>query len=476
MTAEKVALKREKEIRKWEKEQARPKRNLYMFYLLFTICLVYVTDEVASQIATLMKAEIVSDLFARFGEKSVGMFDLLTMISVPFMVLSMLYKPLSDRFGRKIFLVINTFGMGVSMFIIFLSRNIVLYLVGACICAFFTPHDMQVVYIMETAPKKHRAKIYAFAKCMATLGILLIPLLRRVFMTDASKWRMVYLVPALVGMGISAFALFSARETDPFMESRLRYLRLTDEERAREALEKDSKNAQGGIVSALKFAFSHKQLRWLFISRALAEIGLLVTMEYEVILANGYAQSYLADGTYASADAAMNAASVGPVTAALFLFPIGSALMQLTVGFISDKWGRKTACVLMSSLTLLSFIAFTIGAKHALSPYLVGFLAGACVGSFWGNGDTNEIMISESAPTNLRSSVMSAELVATGVGCAVCYTIGVPLITHFGNSMTSAVTLCFAVPGLLFGLLTMLFKTHDTKDVDIDTVTGCEWD
>ena len=80
-----------KEIQKWEREMARPKKNGYLAWLIFVICLIYITDEVASQIGTLMKTEIANDLFAHFGESSVGMLDILSMIVVPFQILCLFH-------------------------------------------------------------------------------------------------------------------------------------------------------------------------------------------------------------------------------------------------------------------------------------------------------------------------------------------------------------------------------------------------
>ena len=65
--------KREKEIARWEREKAKPKGSHYLAFLVFIITLIYATDEIASQIGTLMKTEIANDLLANFGESSVGM-------------------------------------------------------------------------------------------------------------------------------------------------------------------------------------------------------------------------------------------------------------------------------------------------------------------------------------------------------------------------------------------------------------------
>ncbi len=474
--SQRLRLKREKEIRKWEKEKARPQSSFYMSFLVFIICVVYVTDEIASQIGTLMKTEIATDLLAKYGESSIGLLDIAVMVSIPFSLLSLFYKPLADRYGRKLFLIINTFGMSVAMFIIFLSGNLYLYLIGVCIMSFFVPHDMQVVYIMETAPPKYRATMYSVVKAIATFGIMLIPLFRRIFMTDVSQWRMVYLIPAVMGMVISFIALIFTKETDAFIDSRLHHLRMTDEEREQEKLKKDSQGAQGGFIAAVKFVAHHKQLKWLYVTVALSTVGVLITMHYQTIISYGYAENYLSQGLFTSLEEALNSVAVNEVTSALFLFPIGSGLAQLAHGFISDKWGRKCSSIVVTVITVISLILFSLGSKQAWSPYIVGLFSGASVGAFWSCGDIIALMVSESAPTNLRSSIISTQLIAMGFGYVIAYGVGLPLITALGNSAISKIVLCLALPGLLLSLIVLITKVKETKGANLQNVTGSEWD
>ena len=472
----KKQLKIQKETAKLEKEKARPRKDGYLLFLILIICIVYVTDEISSQIQTLMKTEIATDLLSKYGESSIGILDILGIIAFPFQGLSLLYKPLSDRYGRKKFLVINTLGMGIGLFFIFLSNNIALYVIGSTVIAFFVPHDMQVVYITESSPPKHRAKIFSFVKCVSTLGLMLIPLLRRTLMSDASEWRIVYLVPALLGIIVSFFALISLRETDAFIESRLKYLRMTDEEREAEKHKNDSSASQGGLVAAFRFVSKHKQLRYLYIAIAFGTIGVLITMQYQAIISYGYAQAYFEQGLYSSLEAALNAVSVGAVTSALFMFPVGSGLIQLSHGFISDRFGRKASLVSMAAATLISLVIFSAGSENAWNPYFVGFFSGVCIGSFWSCTDINCLMVSESSPTNLRSSIVSLQMFALGVGYVVTYLVGIPLITYFGNNSIPAVSLCLAVPSLAVSLFIIIFKVKETKGTNLETVTGNEWD
>ena len=131
----KIKARREKEILRWEREKAKPKKNFYFVYLVFIIALIYATDEIASQISTLMKTEIANDLFD--SDKAAGLLDMLSIFAIPFQAIGLLYRPLADRWGRKTFLVVNTCGMSFALLIIYLSNNVPLYVVGACLIQFF---------------------------------------------------------------------------------------------------------------------------------------------------------------------------------------------------------------------------------------------------------------------------------------------------------------------------------------------------
>lgn len=473
LSPEKLAknqLRKEKEIAYWEKQKARPKGKTYFWYLVLIIALIYAVDEIASQIGTLMKTEIANDLFQ--SASSVTILNLLQVVAVPFQVLGIFYRPLADRFGRKTFLIINTFGMSFAMFVIFLSNNAIMYFVGACMIMFFIPHDMHVVFIMESSPQKRRAITYSVIKFFANMGVMLIPILRRLLMQNAGEWRNVYMIPAIVGIVVSFVALLCARETDAFIDSRLRYLKMTEDELRAEEAQKKADNAQGGLVAALKFGFKHKQLRWVFICFALAGIGVIGSLDYQTIISYGYAQSVHGGIT----DEFLNLVSVNEVTKALILFPIGSAIAQVIMGFVSDLKGRKTAAITVAANCLVCFVGFTLGAKTNFNPYVVGFLCGAFVGSYYSTNDVLIMMASESAPTNLRSSTSSAQTVIGFVGYALAYMIYVPITMIFGNASIATVSLCLLVPSFAITLIALIKNTHDTRNVNLETVTGCEWD
>lgn len=466
----KKELRKAKEIAYWEKQKARPKGNTYFWYLVLIIALIYAVDEIASQINALMQTEIANEFFK--SESAVTILNLLNVVAIPFQVLGLLYRPLADRFGRKTFLIINTFGMAFALFVIFLSQNAIMYFIGACMILFFVPHDMHVVYIMESAPAKSRAITYSVVKFFANMAVMLVPVLRRLLMQNASEWRNVYMIPAIVGIVVSLIALLCARETDAFIESRLRYLKMTEEELQAEEAKKKAQDSQGGLIDALKFGMKHKQLRWVFICFALAGIGVIGSMNYQAILTHGYAQSVYGS----NAKEFLDLVSVNQVSQALILYPIGMALSQVIMGFISDKKGRKAAVITVATNCVLCFIAFTIGARMNLTPSLVGFFCGAFVGSYYSTNDVLIMMASESAPTNLRSSATAAQTVVGFVGYAIGFITNTILALIFGDGVIGTVALCLLVPSFVITIIALIKNTHDTKGLDLETVTGTEWD
>ena len=461
--------KKARELAYWSRQLARPKGNTYFWYLVLIISLIYAVDEIASQIGTLMKTEIANDLFS--SGSSVTILNLLQGVAVPFQILGLLYRPLADKYGRKIFLIINTFGMSIAMFVIFLSNSIPMYVIGACMIMFFIPHDMHVVFIMESAPKKRRAITYSVIKFFANMAVMLVPILRRIFMHNASEWRNVYMIPAFVGITVSLLALLMARETDAFIYSRINYLSKTDEEIEREKAEK-AQNAQGGLIEALKFGMKHKQLRWTYICFALSGIGVIGCLDYQTIITYGYAQSVHGNFT----EEALNLVSLNEVTAALLLFPIGSAIAQVVMGFVSDIKGRKAAAITMAANCLICFLGFTVGTKIDFNPYVIGFLCGAFVGSYYSTNDVLIMMASESAPTNLRSSASSAQTVVGFAGYVIAFAFYIPITSIFGNPSIGTVALCLLVPSFAITLFALIKNTHDTKGVDLETIRGDEWD
>ena len=162
------------------------------------------------------------------------------------------------------------------------------------------------------------------------------------------------------------------------------------------------------------------------------------------------------------------------ITTAMYFIPIVNAIMTAISGFITDLLGRKRSAVVLACTALLGLVSFVFCAGAA-SPILVGVSYGFFIGGLWSAADILFIMLpGESTPTNLRVSVVGTMGIMSGVGNVLSIaimTVGMLLVKDIG-----ILCLCVCVPFLLTSIIILITKVHETKGVDLSTVTGCEWD
>lgn len=461
---ERLQAREAKELIRREKQLGARSNKFYSIYLFMILSLIYITDEIASTISIQFQANIVTEFFVKNMGMEYGaglsLFSAIGFISYPVTLLIIFYRPLADKFGRKPFLVINTLCMGLGLFLVYLSKNIYVYMIGGTLMSFMVSHDMQCVYILECSDKKSRARNYAIVKAVAILGTLLVPLLRATLMQNVSeRWHVVYLVPAIIGFVMSLFALLFARETNAFLTKRIEYLKTPIEEREQRSKEGREQNAQGGILTAVKFAFRHRQLRFLIIACCCFYLASLGTATYSTVMAKSALMTE------------------EEITLALFLYPVGNALFTLISGFVSDKFGRKVTIVAMSCSALTCYLLFIFSGMFKWTPYLTGFAIGGFMGSYWGAGDTiGGIMFSESTPTNLRSSVTVINTLLNGVMGGLATVITMILLPIIPERMFGYMYLGLTVPGLVGAIVIMWLFVGETRGLDLKTVTGTEWD
>ena len=453
----------EKELQRRKKQLGKSKPRGYLVYLLVVLSIVYIVDEVTSAMGTSMQSEVVTEFFVKGQgmEFNTGL-AAFTAMSAPLyamMILMPFYKSLADRYGRKIFLVINTVGMGVGMGICMGATGPLVYLVGMLVINFVMYNDMQVMYVMECAPEKHRAKLTSLTKAVALLGVTVIPILRDVFMgNDGSQWRKVFLIPAMVAVVVGLAALFLMEETPVFVARRVEFLEMSDEERSAKA-ESDRKAAEasnGGVGQALKFVFKHKQIRAVALCAMVFMFSTGVTGYYESIMKTG-------------------GMTTAQVTQAMYYIPFCNALMTAVGGFITDALGRKKSAILLSTVAFVGLTVFVLAANCGMAPAIVGISYGFFIGGLWSVSDMLcLIMAGESVPTNLRASVLGSMSLLVGIGSmgsSVAIMVGMLFVESIG-----ILSLCICGPFMLIALWLLITKVNETKGVDLNTVTGGEWD
>lgn len=367
MNAKKTkALQKEKnELARLNKAKNRNSGSSYFFILLVLIAIVNILDEVTSNLTVTVQSSFVTEFFVNnpfMGKyytyedglafhSSIGVFTYVLGIFTPF------YKALADKWGRKPLFVISTLGMATGLLVIHLSSSYIMFLVGFAIISFFMGHDIQIIYILEEAPNKHRAKIYSFLKSFGILGVILIPTLRDILMgDDATKWREIFLVPALIGFVAVGLVLVFAKDTKVFIISHIIF---------------------DAAMPAIALYFESSMHR-----------------------------------------AGMSTASI---TKALFMVPVIYATITFLSGFIADKLGRKVTVTLFSITCVTGYILFVVGILNNWNPYLIGSLAGLYQGSYWIGRDYMNVMMTEKVPTDIRASVVGAEGLLVIIGLAVGY-------------------------------------------------------
>lgn len=452
-----------RELQRRKKQLAKKRPPFYLVYLLVVLSIVYIVDEVTSAMGTSMQSEVVTEFFVlgKGMEFNTGL-AAFTAMSAPLysmMILMPFYKSLADRFGRKLFLVINTVGMGVGMGICMSSVGPLSYLFGMLVINFVMYNDMQVMYVMECAPEKHRAKLTSLTKAVALLGVTTIPILRDVFMgDDGSQWRKVFMIPAVVAVAVGLAAIFLMDETPVFLDRRVAYLEMTDEERAARAAreQRAAEEEKGGVGKALKFILKHRQIRSVALCAMVFMFSTGVTGYYESIMKTG-------------------GMSTAQVTRAMYYIPFVNAAMTAAGGFITDALGRKKSAIALSSLAFVGLIVFVLAANMGMRPAVVGISYGFFIGGLWSVSDMLcLIMAGESSPTHLRASVLGSMSLLVGIGSmgsSVAIMVGMLFVKSIG-----LLSLCVCGPFMLMALVILIAKVHETKNVDLNTVTGAEWD
>jgi MFS family permease len=469
----------QKQLLHLEKEKARPKRKTYFWYLVVVLCLIYIVDEVSTSLHNEMVNEVTLDLFtSQLGiAEATGLknFSLMEMLANIFLVIGFFYKTLADRYGRKPFLIANTLGMAGGLLLCFWSPNLVTYIIGFCVIRFFVTPDEQIVYIMEEAPKDKRATVFNVVKGIAELGLILIPMGRRFFMNDNSaQWRLVFLIPAILGALAALTVCFTARETDSFLDERIAYLKLSPEERDAIAKEKkDESKKQGGFFNAIKFVWHNKQLRWICLCTSFYTLSRCITSEYNPILKASFTAGI--DPTNTSALASATQAATVAVTDAMFTFPLSCAFVIVIYGFFSDKLGRKIASTSLLAISLISLALLVVGANAGWNPYVIGIFIGLFLGADWNNSDTLILMCGESAPTNLRASVLSVQTLFYGAGMVISQGLaGFVLDKLPSTQWIGYFALLVAAPCFVLSSVFLWLKVKETKGASLDGIAPAE--
>ena len=462
-------LEREKrEIAQLEKASAFHSHKHYFAILIVVLTIVYIVDELASSVRGVVDVQTTRDLFnvvypSTEYDNASATLGFITMAGYLSYLISPFYKSLADRYGRRLFLIINTLGMGVGMLVCIISKSIFVYVIGAVIMTFFTPNDVQVIYIMECAPKKHRAKLCSITKGLALISVSSLGLFVKLFVNDAvpSTWRNVFIIPIILAFAVGIAAIYFVRETPVYTKRRLEYLRSSEAERAAKAeaekkAQEEEKKKGVSVWSSFKFIFTNRQ------TRAIAIVALLMAFS------TGYTGKYQAMLEAGKYNGVMNTDATNIV---LMFYPIINGVFTMIGGFITDSLGRKKSALILGLWAALGLAVFAYGCINPLNPYITGLAYGISIAGLWSISDMIYFVItSESTPTEMRASVVgSMQLIGMfGTGFNMIYNNIVTMAAGSTN-LPSVLTIAY-LPIMVVALAIMMLMVKETKDVDLHNV------
>ena len=460
MDPTKAEQKRKNELARITRMLEAPKPAHYLAFVMTVLTIIYIVDELTSNVNGAMQPYVLFDLFHITSRdvnspeyaQAINTVAPLSVASNFLLIITPFYKALSDRYGRRIFLAINTIGMGLGMCVVMTSSSVAQYILGMLLMMFFTPNDMQVLYIMETAPKEKRATYCFVTKGIALVSVSLIGVFSRIFLREdvPSSWKGVYLIPVITALVVGVLSVFFVRETPVFLEARKEALSGTPEERRqREEKEKQQGTSEtGGVFRAIRYIFSTPQLRWILAAGFIFFAATVYTSYYATVLEGG-----------------MSTAQVGT---ALVIYPLFNGISTFFCGFLSDRLGRKRVCLVLGAVTIAGLLVFVLSCRYGLGPVPAGIAYGISIGGLWSMSDTLILtMPAESTPSGMRSSVMGTISVMIGSGMFVgqaLFIIGQNFIPM------DALSLLICVPFIALSLLVLMTKVRETKDIDLEHI------
>ena len=471
---EKKLAKEQKELLRLKAADKKPDIKGYFFILMGLIILFQLLDMMATGIWNNLQEVIVRD-FAGLApnaditagsagydqyQNTLSKMTLLQVFSYVFLGIVPWYKSLADKVGRRALFIFNAAFLGFAMFIGSLTNSILIFLMASTIITFFTLHDMQILYVVESVPQHKRGTWMGIVTAVGNAASLIVIALRLTALKPdgslgAVPWRSIYIFVGVVGIVVFILGSIFLRESRPFLRSRIAYLEKTPEQREEE--KKNAAKAQGGVVAAFKLIIKNKQLRWIAIAT------------FFINTANNLLSSYN------NSIMSQNGFDTIEITIALVASSAAAVLWGYLMGPISDKLGRKYGTVFFGILSAVGFTAFAFATPYiqngVIGSIVAGVLFGTSISSYSNMLNLTTLMMTESAPASIRSSV---------IGCCAFFRVSAVLAIVASGMLfkvmpTATACTVLAVPFLALGCLAIAFKTKETagrsfEDIENDFV------
>ncbi len=412
-----------------------PKRSKgYFLFLFIFLCLMEIFDTYTTLFPNVIGSEVQDDFLSGFSNPSAVMALVVGLASIG-MLFVIINQVLADIFGRRIFLFITMFGMGIASLCMYFSQNIYQYAIALFFLYIFFSSDIWTIYISEECAKERRGINLNLVLIFGVIGVGLVTVSRWLFLPEfgPSNWRgMTYI--AFLAIPVS-FLVFGLKETRKFEElKRVKTQKLTPKDTFQKIIKPFGKKYRRAFLPLLVMSFI-SGLNYTFIQ--LGEI-------------------FVSD----------NLADNGQVNWVVTSMGVAAIAGYLITGFISDRKGRKPLMLIYSILLPASIALCVFGVlipSLAFPALLIG--AGLASLTYWSLGVVNRLVSIEILPTDVRGTGTAIRSVITALGTILGNFIHYKLFPLIGEGYTFfifSVLLVINIP-----LILIFIKETKSKELDL---------
>jgi MFS family permease len=368
----------------FETPKVKERSKGYFLFLFIFLCFMEIFDTYTTQFQNVVSSAVAHDFLSGSPDPTAAMALVFGIASIG-MLFVVVNQMLADIFGRRIFLFITMFGMGVASIFIYLSQNIIQYTIALFFLYIFFSSDIWTIYISEECAKERRGLNLNLVLVFGVIGVGLVMLSRWIFLPEdgATNWKGMTFI-AFLAIPLS-FLVIWIKETRKFEELKKEKPRkLTPKESFQKLLKPFSKKYRKSYIPIIIMSFI-QGLNYTFIQTG-----------------ETFINEYLTEGQVNWVVTAMGGAAI-----------VG----YLVTGFISDAKGRKPL-FLIYSIVLPGSIALCVFGANIPSIAFISLLIGASLASlsYWSLGVVNRLVSIEILPTDVRGTGTAIRSVMTALG------------------------------------------------------------
>lgn len=362
-----------------------PRSKGYFLFLFVFLCLMEIFDTYTTNLPNLIVSKVQEE-FLGLGEEAEGIMALVVGLASIGMLFVVVNQFLADIFGRKIFLFITMFGMGLASVFMFLSKTIYQYGISLFLLYIFFSSDIWTIYISEECAKERRGINLNLVLIFGVLGVALVTLSRWLFLpeTGDTNWRgMTYIAFLAIPLSLLVIGI---KETRKFEE--LKRIKKSEKFQFKESFKK--------ILKPF-----NKKYRQIFIP--LLVMSFVQGLNYTFIqLGEDFINGYLTEGQVNWVITGMGVAAIAG---------------YLITGYVSDRKGRKPLFLVYSIMLPVSIAIAVWGARIPSLSFISLLIGGSLASlSYWSLGVVNRLVSIEILPTDVRGTGTSIRSVLTALG------------------------------------------------------------